>query len=88
MALNVYLTLRAPIEIDYSATTSAGFSASSATRYLKIPERGIVSKLIGLGGMCGTLRGTPTTMPLETTSSNVTCVDIPGGVGDVHGSSY
>ncbi len=39
MALNSYLTLRAPIEIDYSATTSAGFSMSKATSKVKVGSK-------------------------------------------------
>ena len=39
MAGNSYLTLRAPIEIDYSATTSAGFSMSKATSKVKVGSK-------------------------------------------------
>ena len=52
MAGNSYLTLRAPIEIDYSATTSAGFSMSKATSKVKVARtliRGMITEPAWLG---------------------------------------
>ena len=50
MALNSYLTLRAPIEIDYSATTSAGFSMSKGTSKFKVAS-GIPRYFVWPGGL-------------------------------------